>query len=409
MANDWIETTIGDQITLQRGYDITKKLQRPGAIPVVSSGGISSYHDTAQVKAPGVILGRKGIVGSVYYITSDYWPHDTTLWVSDFHGNVPRFVYYFFNSIVSRIARMDVGSANPTLNRNHVHPIEVLWPPIGQQRSIAEILGSLDDKIELNRRTNESLEAVARAIFKAWFIDFEVVKAKASGASSFPGMPQNIFNQLPDDFSDSVLGPIPAGWGVGFLGDHCEINGRSVRSDFVGWIEYVDISSVTVGRLDSVNLVDAGEAPSRARRRVQHGDTIWSCVRPNRKSYLFVHSPPPNRIVSTGFAVLTPQDFGPAFLYHLVTSAQFVSYLVANASGSAYPAVRADHFATAQVLVPPLQIREAFDGQVILLRDLIASNDAELRTLAALRDSLLPKLISGEIRIPAGKGSGDGR
>src|SRR4051812_40243352 len=120
---DFKKTTIGEQLTLQRGMDITKVEQRPGTVPVISSGGIGSYHDTAGAKGPGVILGRKGVVGSVYYIETDFWPHDTSLWVKDFKGNHPRFVYYFFKNFAVRLATMDVGSANPTLNRNHVHPI----------------------------------------------------------------------------------------------------------------------------------------------------------------------------------------------------------------------------------------------------------------------------------------------
>ena len=150
----WTETTIGQQATLQRGFDITKAQQRPGAIPVISSGGISSYHDQAMVNGPGVVLGRKGVVGSVYFISEDYWPHDTTLWVKDFHGNNQRFVYYFFKWFAPRLAGMDVGSANPTLNRNHVHPIKVLWPVIDDQLRVANLLGALDDKIDLNRRIN---------------------------------------------------------------------------------------------------------------------------------------------------------------------------------------------------------------------------------------------------------------
>lgn len=137
---EWKKTTIGDQITLQRGIDITRAEQRDGAIPVVSSGGVSSFHDTAGAQGPGVILGRKGVVGSVWYVDCDYWPHDTTLWVKDFKGNNPRFVYYFFKSRADEIASMDTGSANPTLNRNHVHPIEILWPSISLQDRIAETL-----------------------------------------------------------------------------------------------------------------------------------------------------------------------------------------------------------------------------------------------------------------------------
>src|SRR3989442_9550886 len=148
MASDWLNTTIGAQITLQRGIDITKAEQRDGPVPVISSGGVSSYHDTPAATGPGVLLGRKGVVGSVYFVSTDYWPHDTTLWVKDFHGNEPRFVYYFFRWMAPRIATMDVGSANPTLNRNHVHPIEIRWPSeLAEQRAIAHILGTLDDRI----------------------------------------------------------------------------------------------------------------------------------------------------------------------------------------------------------------------------------------------------------------------
>ena len=96
---DWMSTTIGEQVTLQRGFDITVKEQRAGKIPVISSGGLSSYHDTAAVNGPGVVIGRKGTLGKVFYLDSDFWPHDTTLWVKDFHGNDPKFVFYFGSSL----------------------------------------------------------------------------------------------------------------------------------------------------------------------------------------------------------------------------------------------------------------------------------------------------------------------
>ncbi|MHB9131020.1 MAG: restriction endonuclease subunit S [Armatimonadota bacterium] len=219
MAGDkWIETTIGEQLTLQRGFDITKTEQRPGHVPVISSGGISSYHDTAAVNGPGVILGRKGVVGSVYYIASDYWPHDTTLWVKDFKGNDPRFVYYFFRSLAPLLARMDVGSANPTLNRNHVHPIKINWPPVYVQKAIACILGKLDDKIELNQQMNQTLEETAQAIFRSWFVDFDPVYAKVVGQQP-AGLAPAIAELFPDSFEESALGKIPRGWTIGKLSD----------------------------------------------------------------------------------------------------------------------------------------------------------------------------------------------
>ena len=214
--DEWETTTIGQQATLQRGIDTTKAQQRPGKVPVVSSGGVSSYRDTAFAKGPGVILGRKGTLGTVFYIEEDYWPHDTTLWVRDFHGNEPRFVYYFFRSISSDLVALDVGSANPALNRNHVHPIVIQWPKLYEQQAIARILGALDDKIELNCRMNHTLEEMAWAIFKSWFVDFEPVTARAEGRQPY-GMNAETASLFPSAFQDSGLGPIPRGWQIGPL------------------------------------------------------------------------------------------------------------------------------------------------------------------------------------------------
>ena len=135
-AASWVESTIGDQVSLQRGFDITKDQQREGTVPVVSSGGIRSYHDTPMVQAPGVVMGRKGTLGKVYYLEEDFWPHDTTLWVKDFKGNDPRFVYRYFE--VLDVHGLDSGAANPALNRNQVHPLRVLWPPLDEQRALAK-------------------------------------------------------------------------------------------------------------------------------------------------------------------------------------------------------------------------------------------------------------------------------
>lgn len=278
--------------------------------------------------------------------------------------------------------------------------LTVVVPPLDVQHMIADTLGALDDKIEQNRRTGRALEGLARATFKAWFVDFEPVKAKAAGQTSFPGLPPAAFASLPDRLTDSPIGPVPEGWAVGKLGNFFEINKQSVRAGQIdGEIEYIDIASVTVGRLDGIQRVQFAEAPSRARRRVRHGDTIWSCVRPNRRSFLFIHSPPANRIASTGFAVLSPAALGPSYLHELTTRQEFVDYLVANADGSAYPAVRPEHFAAADVLVPPAVVREAFEDVTIPLRDLLAASEAESSKLAALRDYLLPQLLSGRVRV----------
>jgi len=143
----WEVGRLSQFFALQRGFDITKDQQRPGSIPVVSSGGVSSFHDTATAKGPGVLVGRKGTAGSVHYIDADYWAHDTSLWVYDFKGNSPRFVYHLLRTL--DLKRFDTGSANPTLNRNLIHPERVAFPPQSEQPRITlhldRDLSRLDD------------------------------------------------------------------------------------------------------------------------------------------------------------------------------------------------------------------------------------------------------------------------
>lgn len=134
----WEVVSLGRKITLQRGVDITKEEQVEGDIPVVSSGGISSYHDTPLAKGPGVLVGRKGTAGAVHYVDTDYWPHDTTLWVKEFGDNSRRYIYYKLVSM--NLASFDTGSSNPTVNRNLVHPVKVSWPPRNEQESISTYL-----------------------------------------------------------------------------------------------------------------------------------------------------------------------------------------------------------------------------------------------------------------------------
>lgn len=167
----WFNTTIGDQITLQRGFDITKKEQIPGPVPVVSSGGIKSYHDIAKVGGPGVVIGRKGSLGTVYFLEDSFWPHDTTLWVKDFRTNHPRFVYYFLRSL--DLKKLDSGAANPALNRNMVHPIPIRWPAREKQVQLVEKFDAVCDESQrleaIYQNKLSSLTELKQSLLKAAF------------------------------------------------------------------------------------------------------------------------------------------------------------------------------------------------------------------------------------------------
>ncbi len=404
----WATATLGEVIELKRGYDLPSRDRRDGPYPIVSSSGVSGYHAEAKAKAPGVVTGRYGTLGEVHYITQDYWPLNTSLYVRDFKGNDPRFISYFLRSL--DFTAYSDKAAVPGLNRNDLHTAMVHLPPINEQRAIAHILGTLDDKIELNRRTNETLEAIARALFKSWFVDFDPVRAKAEGRD--PGLPAHLADLFPDSFEDSELGEIPKGWHTAAVSDLADVNARTLgRTDPLDAIDYVEISEVTRGQVANIVRYERGTEPSRARRRLTHGDTVLSTVRPDRGAYFLCLNPPKTLIASTGFAVVSPRDGNWAFLYSALTRSEVGGELGRLADGGAYPAVRPEAVGGLRLVSPQgSETRSAFDELARPLYERSEQNRMENRLLTALRDSLLPRLISGELRVlgAAGRSESDG-
>ena len=354
---------------------------------------------------PGdVLIGIIGTFGNAYqYKSTDHFGVSSSVAILRPNQSVldPTFLYYVVSSSSFKQAHYAYkgGSVQGYTNIPTIKYLPIPLPTINEQKGIAQILGTLDDKIELNRQMNKTLEAMAHALFKSWFVDFDPVYAKIESRQTY-GMDAETEALFPDSFEDSPMGEIPKGWRVITIGEVVTINGRNVTKDYpYQTIKYIDISSVAEGRLEGTTNYYLVDAPSRAKRLVRQGDCIWSTVRPNRKSYLFIHNPEDNLVVSTGFAVLTPRSIPPSYLYAWVTTDQFVDYLAYNADGSAYPAVLPDRFADGIILLPPAQILQEFERQVGPIRELIAQNEDESRTLAAIRDALLPKLLSGEIRV----------
>lgn len=186
---------VEDIFTLKRGFDITKKEQQPGDIPVISSSGITSYHNKFKVEGPGVVTGRKGTLGKVFYYEGEFWPHDTTLWVEDFKGNNPRYIYYLLQQL--NLENYDVGGANPTLNRNHVHKLDITYTEDKElQSKIANKLKIYDDLIENNNSRIKLLEESVDLIYKEWFVNLR-----------FPGYENiEITNDIPKGWNKIKLG-----------------------------------------------------------------------------------------------------------------------------------------------------------------------------------------------------------
>ena len=291
---------------------------------------------------------------------------------------------------------INVGAVFDSLKCADIPDFRLRIPPLSEQHAIAHILGTLDDKIELNRRMNETLEAMTRALFKSWFVDFDPVRAKADGRDS--SLPQSLADLFPAHLVDSDFGEIPEGWETGTVGDLSALNQETwTKGERPAEIRYIDLSNTKRGRIEAITPYAAAEAPSRAQRVLRPGDTIVGTVRPGNRSYALVSES--GLTGSTGFAVLRPKAAEcTEFVYLAATSAARIDDLAHLADGAAYPAVRPDVVAATPIVRPDRRVLARFSSTAGALLGRIAHSEKESRTLASVRDLLLPKLISGEIR-----------
>ncbi len=379
MANsapcDWLETTLGEFTTLQRGIDLPEQDRRPGRVPIIGSFGLTGWHDESRVAGPGVVVGRSGAsFGVVSYVDEDYWPLNTSLYVKDFHGNDPRFAYYFLRMFPFK--QFNSGSAQPSLNRNFVHPVGVVAPPLPEQHRIAAILGALDDKIDLNRRMNRTLEEMAQAIFKSWFIDFDGYT----------------------DLVDSELGPIPRGWRVGSLDDVARnVRDGAAPSELPPETPYVGLEHIP-RKCAALESWGASAEVESGKSRFARGDVLFGKLRPYFHKVVIA---PLDGVCSTDILVVRPkQPSWLGFAFGHLFSTALVDHASAMADGTKMPRTRWADLNRYQIAVSPEPVARAFDTVVRPMYDRIGANVFESKTLAALRDTLLPKLISGEVRVP---------
>jgi type I restriction enzyme S subunit len=314
----------------------------------------------------------------------------------------PLFVFYFVSSPPSRtkIVQDSEVTGVPKTNLTYLRTFPIPLPPLAEQKAIAGVLGALDDKIELNRRMNMTLEAMARALFQSWFVDFDPVRAKLDGRQPV-GLDLETAALFPEHLTDGEHDKLPVGWRHAAIEEVCDLNSWTLgKNDELETLEYVEISEVSRGNIANIATYARGEEPSRARRRLRHGDTVLSTVRPDRGSYFLALNPPENRVASTGFAVLTPTKVPWSFVHAAMTQQEVSDHLGQMADGGAYPAVRPEVIGAMQIVIPnEPKILEAFHRTCTPLFELAEANRAQSRVLATLRDTLLPKLLSGEVRV----------
>ena len=313
-----------------------------------------------------------------------------------------RFVYYLSTSdpIINYLASIaEEKTAYPSVNPGDIAECVVPIPPISEQRAIAHILGTLDDKIELNRRMNETLEAMARALFKSWFVDFDPVRAKAEGHD--PGLPKPIADLFPDSFEDSELGEIPKGWSVASLPEVINVNPtRILRKGDVA--PYLDMANMPI-RGHSPDIVV--KRPFSSGMRFMNGDTlvarITPCLENGKTAYVDFLEEGQIGWGSTEYIVLRPKAPYPAeYAYCLARNDGFRDFAIQNMTGSSgRQRVPAEALSQFLVASPSDRVMALFGK---LARPLFARANVatkENRTLASLRDTVMPKFISGELRV----------
>jgi type I restriction enzyme S subunit len=375
---NWMSQTLAEVVTLQRGYDLPEHERTPGSVPVLGSFGITGNHNLARAKGPGVTVGRSGAsFGVVNYSPIDYWPHNTVLFVTDFHGNDPRFVYYLLRN--TDFSHLNSGSAQPSLNRNYVYLEQVKIPLVATQRKIAALLSAYDDLIENNTRRIRILEAMAQALYREWFVQFR-----------FPGHGKV-------KVVDSPLGPVPQGWRLQRLGDIAEEVRRSVSPDevdpatpYVG-LEHLPRKSIALQEWGTASQVQS------TKLAFKKGEILFGKIRPY---FHKVAVAPLDGVCSSDTIVICPksaQHF--AIVLASVSSDPFVAHATQTSQGTKMPRANWQVLVKYPIAIPPeplfSRFSEFIENTAGLIRNVIFRN----RVLRRTRDLLLPKLISGEVDV----------
>lgn len=381
MSKGWKKCLLGDVLTLQRGFDLPERDRQTGKVPIVSSSGISGYHNAAKVAGPGVVTGRYGTLGEVFYVKEDFWPLNTTLYVRDFKGNDPLFLSYFLRTL--NLAHQNVAGAVPGLNRNALHLLPVCIPSFPVQRKIATILSAYDDLIENNTRRIAILEDMARSLYREWFVHFR-----------FPGHEKK-------SMVDSTLGPIPEGWEVKSFAEAVMLVKEIINPDKFE-LDIFEHYSIPAFDSDHMPSMDNGGDIKSNKFVVPKGSILLSKINP-RIPRVWLPAPITNQaITSTEFLVLLPEtSFSREFLFCVFTSPEFIEKFVSRAGGTStsHQRVKPDDFLSLPIIQPSEELVRAFTFFVSPIAQNIHNLRLKNANLRQTRDLLLPKLISGELDV----------
>ena len=370
--------SLSDFITLQRGFDLPAALRKDGDVPVIASTGIAGYHNEAKVLGPGVVIGRSGSIGGGQYIVDDFWPLNTTLWVKDFKGNNPRFVYYLLRSI--DFSRFNSGAGVPTLNRNHIASLRVpKFRPV-EQEQVASILSAYDDLIENNRRRIQLLEQAARLLYKEWFVHLR-----------FPGHEHvKIKDGVPEGWEKRHLSElVDTQYGFTETASPDPVGPKFLRGTDINKTSYIDWSTVPYCPEDKLDF----------RKYALKRDDIIVIRMADPGKVAIVEKDIEAVFASylVRLSIKESAEVSPLYLFYVLSDDLYQGFITGASGGSTRKSASAKLLVDFNLLVPPSSLEGLFVEWVRPLRQQIGLLLDQNALLRSARDLLLPRLMKGEI------------
>ena len=386
-----VHKRLGDLLNLKRGYDLPASQRRPGPYPVISSAGITGYHDEYMVEGQGVVTGRYGTLGEMYYVDGKYWPHNTALYVTTFKGNDPKYIYYLLTCL-GRIRTSD-KSAVPGVNRNELHEMEI--PAISdtkQQKKVAAILSALDAKIDCNNRINAELEAMAKTLYDYWFVQFDFPDASGKLYKSSGG--KMVYNA-------TLKREIPLGWHDSNVLAVADLlgGGTPTKKKPEYWSGNIPFFTPTDadGSIFKFSTADyiTSEGLKGSSTKLFSKHTVFITARGSV-----------GRLVLAGvdmamnqscYALRAKAGISHVFLFFLAK--ELIHHLHVKSSGSVFDSIVSNDIELTKLAIPKGEVIDKFAAVVEPAFEKIANNTKENQQLAQLRDWLLPLLMNGQVTV----------
>jgi len=385
-----ITSRLGDIINLKRGYDLPERVRKPGPYPVISSAGVSGYHNDYKVEGQGVVTGRYGTLGEMYFVEGKYWPHNTALYVEDFKGNDPKYVYYLL-SCLGRIRTSD-KSAVPGVNRNELHEMAV--PVVldeSVQVGVRRVLEVIDSKIELNNRINAELEEMARSLYDYWFVQFDFPDANSKPFKTAGG--KMVYNS-------SLKREIPEGWEVDKVGTisktvlggtpSTEVDEYWVNAE-IPWLSSAETASFPV--VTSEQKITQKGIEKSAANLLPKGTVVISIVRYIRPSILGIDAATNQSVVG----IKECSRLKSSFIYPYFCSE--VPRLMGLRTGAQQPHINKGIIDESLIVLPPDNILKRYYEVAEPIFNKVMTLAFEEHKLIKLRDWLLPMLMNGQVTV----------